>query len=632
MATIVTVHGTFAHTAVPSGTAGLVANGPPAWWQTGSDFDKDCQALLESEGGSPRFLPFIWSGDNSEADRREAGRRLLGVLLDLEKQNEPYCLVAHSHGGSVVSAALLRAAAKRQMLPGLKRWITVGTPFVTLRKERFLFTRLSFINRAIYVATLMLLFMLLFGLGAQIVYGDFSSFADRRLMRLGISGALMMLPFLLCYIFWRIAERRDLHVHSPRVKARAKEYFGGRWLSLTHEDDEAVQGLTALKSMQFSIFDREFAVGGLAMLSVFVLPLTYLALVFSPGLMNRVADYLVKNVYVVPNYEARAARFNAIRLESSQMWRSMAEARRQLATPGLPQAEQERLRKALATQRLQTRARWQKMYAEFPDYLTFVRAERFRRQFMSRDGKSCGSLCDGGTNKALNSDLIMHLITDRVVSVFGDDNVRWSAFGGVLRFLAPVLLIPILFGITAVLVCLFVQFIGRFVSGWLASALDSLTWSEIKRASLGNDTESEVALGAAPRPPWLDTTQAFLPAEIGDQLSNHSNAMASQSLAKFRNAISELAFADRRKAYPDLVSNYLSWRELIHTAYFDTASFRKLVAHAIAESEGFRPRPDFSRDSEFAKAATWLFAVSPPAGTLTPQPPVTTGGGAVRQA
>ena len=37
----------------------------------------------------------------------------------------------------------IEAAARRDEFGGLKRWITVGTPFVGLRKERLLFTRLK---------------------------------------------------------------------------------------------------------------------------------------------------------------------------------------------------------------------------------------------------------------------------------------------------------------------------------------------------------------------------------------------------------------------------------------------------------------------------------------------------------
>ncbi len=50
---------------------------------------------------------FKWSGDNSELGRRVAGRALLKRMRALEAKQEPYIVVGHSHGGSVLSASLL---------------------------------------------------------------------------------------------------------------------------------------------------------------------------------------------------------------------------------------------------------------------------------------------------------------------------------------------------------------------------------------------------------------------------------------------------------------------------------------------------------------------------------------------
>ena len=88
-------------------------------------------------------MPFVWSGENSERERRQAGSELLKVLQGLEARNETYSVVGHSHGGSVIAAALVESVARKRPLEHLKRWITVGAPFVALRKERFLFARLT---------------------------------------------------------------------------------------------------------------------------------------------------------------------------------------------------------------------------------------------------------------------------------------------------------------------------------------------------------------------------------------------------------------------------------------------------------------------------------------------------------
>ena len=73
-------------------------------------------------------------------------------MIDLEKAERPYCLVGHSHGGSVIADALMRAAIERQPLQHLRRWITVGTPFIVPQKAGFLFSRLNRLGRAVLVA------------------------------------------------------------------------------------------------------------------------------------------------------------------------------------------------------------------------------------------------------------------------------------------------------------------------------------------------------------------------------------------------------------------------------------------------------------------------------------------------
>ena len=129
MATIITVHGTFAHLGgVPSEEAAPGAEAQ--WWQRGSATEADIKTLVAGADGPVRMEPFVWNGDNSELERRKAGQALLRRMKALEKDSEPYCVIGHSHGGSVISSALLEAAAYKEPLNGLKQWITVGTPFV----------------------------------------------------------------------------------------------------------------------------------------------------------------------------------------------------------------------------------------------------------------------------------------------------------------------------------------------------------------------------------------------------------------------------------------------------------------------------------------------------------------------
>jgi len=156
MATIVTVHGTFAHAEGGATPETEAEAAELQWWQRGSRFEHDMRELIDAApgmgSGKLEVTRFEWSGENSERDRRAAGRELYRYLKTLEEKGEPYCVVGHSHGGSVIGWSLLESAARRNRLPHLQRWVTVGTPFVSLKKERLLFQRVDLLRKVIFVA------------------------------------------------------------------------------------------------------------------------------------------------------------------------------------------------------------------------------------------------------------------------------------------------------------------------------------------------------------------------------------------------------------------------------------------------------------------------------------------------
>ncbi len=110
MATIITVHGTFAAPTAPDPDGGPTPE--PQWWETPSTFESDIRELVKSRDGRLDVIRSHRGGDNSEVERRDAGIRLASLMRELEGKSEPYCIVGHSHGGSIVSAAfwiMLRA-------------------------------------------------------------------------------------------------------------------------------------------------------------------------------------------------------------------------------------------------------------------------------------------------------------------------------------------------------------------------------------------------------------------------------------------------------------------------------------------------------------------------------------------
>jgi hypothetical protein len=150
MTMLITVHGT---------NAGDPNDEGEHWWQKNSPFQKRLAEWLDLDG--VEIEPFHWDeGPNSEVKRRKAGARLLNQLRALEKEDGSYYLIGHSHGGSVIHAALQRASIKHQTLPRLHSWLTIGTPFIRTRPRRFLFSRLSRIGKIFYLATLIALLLI----------------------------------------------------------------------------------------------------------------------------------------------------------------------------------------------------------------------------------------------------------------------------------------------------------------------------------------------------------------------------------------------------------------------------------------------------------------------------------------
>jgi hypothetical protein len=142
MATIITVHGTF-------------ASGPESgekWWQKGSQFESELRRLVESEDGKLDFEPHIWDGLNSETSRRAAGKLLFKRLLNLESRGEHYVIIGHSHGGSTILGAMLISNHRQRILAGMSRWITIGTPFIAFNRKALLFSRLGLLGQILYIS------------------------------------------------------------------------------------------------------------------------------------------------------------------------------------------------------------------------------------------------------------------------------------------------------------------------------------------------------------------------------------------------------------------------------------------------------------------------------------------------
>lgn len=603
MATIIAVHGTFAAPTAPDPDGGPTPE--LQWWEAGSTFEKDMRSLVESRDGDLNFVPFQWGGGNSEVERRSAGDRLADVMSDLETKSEPYCVIGHSHGGSIVSDALLRSAARRRPLANLKRWITVGTPFLKLRKELWLLTRLSLMRKVIFVASMMLLMMFLVYLFASQLGAERTLFGSTFPRVWIFTGLLASLPALVFYVGLSWLDRRSMLGYHKRTTRRASAGFAPRWLPLSHPEDEAIQGLSLLPGAQLDFFDKSFAVSSITLLSVIALPIIYFAILLSPPAMVGIAEWLKEEIYEAnPSSEAEAA-LNALRDQLLSARKASGETVTTESGTAVPSPEDRRA----AWQ--QYRIKRQELEQKYHNIDAIERGLRFKKRFFQKKGQPCegGTLCGQGHDLAINSGLLLHVVTDELSWALGAADLEdrskrwfWSLF-------VPAIIVPAILGVLALILMVLIQGIATFVSAVASRLLNAITNSEVKRAAYGNDTDGEVAIGALDRPSWVDQSLPRLPAPIADIITEYSNAAASLSIAKFRRAIGQIRFAVPSHTADTAISTYFTWKELVHASYFDVPEFRKLLAQAISRTEGFAASERFRADPEFAKTAEWLDAI-----------------------
>lgn len=494
MATVVTVHGTF-------------ASGPlegDKWWQRGSPFAAYLQALVEGTDGELKIEPHVWDGFNSELSRRAAGEQLAEKLTTLDAAGEPYVVVGHSHGGSVVSAALLRLAKQRVSLNAMQRWITVGTPFIKTRRQRFLFSRLGVFGKAIYLT---LLTFLVLGALAMFIQAETRGPFEWSVAVLTFAG-----PIALFYGGLRYLESRRSVRFNRRLLGLASKNFADRWLSLWHAKDEAVQSLKAVKRLDVEIFSRDFAASSLNLLAVVIIPLLCLWTLNSEPTMDAIAARVFPLIDAVGNDEL----------------------------------------------------------------------------YMS-----------GGTNIFENAAvLFIGLLV--IPAGFLLPGVTFSNLPPIAEIGLLALGLAVLIGAA---VCLTLAFNGlaRIVSHGLSLVLNPMTLAQLKAVAYGSDTREDLAFDASEWPIWLDRGYPPLPHQVADDLEQASDHAIGHAIPKFRNIVECLAAAETPEATSDVLADYLTWQELIHTSYFEDESFAKLVAYAICQCEGFRPTAIFEQDPSYAE-------------------------------
>ena len=500
-------------------------------------------------------------------------------------------------------------------MKGLKHWITVGTPFVAMKKERLLFQRLDLMHKVIFVASLMLLGMFLFYVGAEFVSGG------RRLFGGTFPASWSSRAYdepadLVFYLGLKYWDSLSLSTTDDRVNQRARDFFGRRWLPLTHTDDEAVQGLAFLPGAKLYFFDKAFAIQALTTLSVVALPLLYLLVLHTPPIMVGLGIGC-RTTSISPITWGRAG-------TARSPWRKFRNA-------GPTKGWGRRSSAPCGSSTAPCGAIWRRSFRTFrPPSARCASSSAFSRRMANPvPAASCAAAV---RDIRINSGLLLHLVTDELSSAIAGDSADGTNRRALWVLLIPSILVPLIFGLISFVLMLVIRWISTLISDGASRTLNSITNAEVKRAAFGNDTNGEIAVGAIDRPTWLERSPARLPSTLAELVTDYSNGVAGKSLAKFRQAIGELASAEPKHTADSAITTYFTWKELVHASYFDVPEFRKLVVLALSRTEGFAPSAAFQRDPDYARAAQWLAELEGTPGSVAPpaaEPPTEADAGAV---
>lgn len=130
------------------------------WWQIGSAFQHRLLDLSAARGRNPVVRPFRWDGANSDVARRRAGARLAAMARRALRDGGSVSLIGHSHGGNVIAYALKDPELASAYRRGALQVVSVGTPFFQDRRRW-----VSIANESARRTIVSLVLLLLFGLG-----------------------------------------------------------------------------------------------------------------------------------------------------------------------------------------------------------------------------------------------------------------------------------------------------------------------------------------------------------------------------------------------------------------------------------------------------------------------------------
>lgn len=216
------------------------------WWQRGSSFTEKLRAAIRPTGeATVEIEPYLWTGANSAFDREQAGAWLADFLRQLRQDHDEIHIVAHSHGGNVVTTACDRLGwAGDQAKQKVHSVTAVGTPFLRGRSG-FLYV--------IVAAILALAALTAIGVASARYAIYYAATAEERASILGGGGNTDV------YYLFVIASAVFVFTIALRLWRRfraglARAVAGPRLLALWHPNDEAISFLRQVHETKIEPF------------------------------------------------------------------------------------------------------------------------------------------------------------------------------------------------------------------------------------------------------------------------------------------------------------------------------------------------------------------------------------------
>lgn len=567
---VVTVHGT---------NDGADSDSGDKWWQTDSNFCSKLRAKGGSRGVDLDIRPFHWDGANSDVARREAGRRLARLLHRLLRQAGEANVVGHSHGGNVIVYALEDPWLERAYRRGALRVVSVGTPFFAGRRRW-----ISTINEVAVRTILCAVAIGVAGLGLWLAGITDGVWPQGHLLRVGIahlglvgdrvgngagaslqgviSGAQYAEPIVgwmfraptqliaiavvaICVVLGPLLLRMLLTLSARAIDLVTSPTERPTWRSVAHPADEAIALLVAIPRTRLDPMTRRGAARSVRRL----VPL--IAIVIAVLAIATIWFKAPAYVLTLPDQIARHSEVSMMELA----WREVA-SDLELNAP-LPH-------------------RWSS------NSHSFIVAEEDLANAAGNDPHRLATLQEMVAEVNGYREQVTELI----------EQTRYDARQLLGELMIVVLSVLTILALLAVwVVQLLIVALSPVIGQGISFVANRSVTGAMTGAALGEDGEFVLRKVSGSAPSRFAAREVALSQAAAEQMYVDADRNAGESLRRIRRSIDTTPERTTGDAFGDLLS-HISWRELIHTSYFECEQVVEIVLDGVVPESSAAPMPE----------------------------------------